>query len=81
MGLGFWSLLDAGGQINVPTFPTVDDAKNHIRSWNSNNDPSFYAFSPLSTDDEYADSNTLEEAGLRHIMGELLITNHTIGHG
>jgi len=36
LGLGFWSKLDAAGQIFACTFETQEDAQKHIDTWEYN---------------------------------------------
>lgn len=35
MGLGFWSKLDAAGQISACTFESPEEAQKHINTWES----------------------------------------------
>lgn len=70
MGLGFWTLLDAVDQDSAALFRDEDDARKHVRSWESHNDPDAYRY--VEADDDlngYASVASLERAGLAHLIG------------
>ena len=72
MGLGFWSKLDAVEQEMVPVFPNEDAAREHIESWDANNDPASYGFAPvIASQGAYATTRELVDAGLKADIGGL----------
>lgn len=72
MGLGFWTKLDSVGQPEVVTFNHVDDAKQHIASWDSGNDPAEYGFAEVEAAGHYATIPALLAAGLEDLMGDMV---------
>jgi hypothetical protein len=71
LGLGFWTLLDTAGQQEAVTFPDIDTARAHIRSWEANADPAAYDFVPVDCID-YATIADLAKAGLGPMLGDML---------
>lgn len=65
MGLGFWSKLDAAGQTMACTFPTEQDAAEHVASWDE--PPAFVLETkPVQVADAsgYATVSEVEAAGM-----------------
>lgn len=79
LGLGFFTLLDCGGQPMVCTFPDEEEARKHIASWDTNNDPNAYRYVSISTDDDWVGYDTLAAVGLEEQARPLLW--ETIGEG
>lgn len=50
LGLGFWSKLDDADQDTAVTFDSVEDAKEHVCSWEKGNDPNDYTCVAVDTD-------------------------------
>lgn len=71
MGMGFWSKMDAAGQVQVPTFPSIDEAREHVSGWDENNNPDDYRFEEMPHDNPYVTIEELEEAGLSDYIGDL----------
>jgi hypothetical protein len=44
MGFFFWSKLDASGQIAAVTFGSVNQAREYIAGWESNDDPDAFGY-------------------------------------
>ena len=75
LGLGWWSLLDAVGQDAATLFDTEEQAREHVRSWQSNNDPDAYRYVEAENDNGgYASIASLERAGLADMIGEMVRT-------
>lgn len=72
LGLGFWTLLDTVGQTSAVTFANVDDAREHISSWDENPDPDSYSFVPVDCQEDYATIADLAKAGLGSVLGDML---------
>lgn len=73
LGLGFWSRLDAVGQDAAVLFGSEDDARTHVRSWESHNDPDAYRYVQAGDDlNGYASVASLERAGLAHMIGGMI---------
>lgn len=53
LGLGFWSKLDDADQDTAVTFDSVEDAKEHVCSWDENNNPNNYTCVSVDTDGRY----------------------------
>lgn len=73
LGFGFWSLLDTAGQEDAVTFPTEQDARDHIKSWD--NPPDMSEFSFPEVDDEGRGSikfTQLGEIGMSHLWPTLI---------
>jgi hypothetical protein len=70
MGLGFFSNLDCAGQIFACVFPSENDAREHIRSWESANNPEGYRYVKV-TCDQWADIDALDAAGLSEFTGPM----------
>lgn len=71
-GLGFFSLLDCAGQEYAASFDNADQAREHIASWESNNDPTAYRFVEVECEEEfYATIEELEAAGLAEFTGPM----------
>lgn len=49
MGLGFWSKLDPAGQDSAVLFADNQEAVEHIRSWDSGNNPEAYKLLDVET--------------------------------
>lgn len=65
MGLGFWSKLDAAGQDSAATFESIEQAKEHISSWDMNNDTDQYMFIQVTSSSPlYATISECVNAGL-----------------
>lgn len=77
IGLGFWSNWDAAGQNTAPTFESEQQARNHVRTWDTLNDDTQYSYVEVEIDDigHYATIDQLRAAGLSNLLGELLVTN------
>jgi hypothetical protein len=71
MGLGFWSLLDPVGQSAAVAFADENDARAHIRSWDSENDPESYGYVAVNAPSGCAGIRSLTDAGLEPLMGEM----------
>lgn len=72
LGLGFFTKLDCAGQTQPCTFPSKQEARGHVASWDANNDPDAYAYHELPDDgNEYATIEELEDAGLGALTVEL----------
>jgi hypothetical protein len=68
-GLGFWSRLDWVGQETVTTFTTVEDAREHVKTWDANNDPDDYTCVACECQpDGYATKDQLLAAGVSKEM-------------
>lgn len=71
IGLGFWSKLDSAGQTHATVFENVEQAKDHVRSWDNHNDPADYGFHEVATQEHGASIDLLKEAGLGHLLGDM----------
>ena len=76
MGLGFWTLMDTAGQSTAPVFDSEEPAREHVRSWESddprNCDPETYHYAEVSVAVAgYASIAELEAAGLGHLLGDM----------
>jgi len=82
MGMAFWSLWDAAGQDCAVVFDTKEDARNHVMSWATHNDPDAYGYAEVGVapDAHYATVADLRKAGLDALIGDLAITVPTFGH-
>lgn len=81
MGLGFWSLWDAAGQVEAVTFPDESTARDYVRGWQNLNDPETYGYAEVTTAGAgFATVEELKEAGLEELLGELQITVPTHGN-
>lgn len=67
LGLGFWTLLDSAGQPSATTFDNELDAREHIASWDENNDPNDYGFVLV----ESGEIQALKDAGLSPLLGDM----------
>lgn len=64
MGLGFWSKIDAVGQLAAVTFPSVEAAEVYMATWESGR-PTGVRFVEVEADAEgYADVAACVRAGL-----------------
>ena len=74
MGLGFWSLMDAAGQYEAATFENEAQARAHVASWDSHNDPNAFGYHKVVCANEfYATVDELKAAGLEDLLGEMEI--------
>ncbi len=71
LGLGFFSVLDSAGQHHATTFPTVEASREHVISWDANNDPDAYRYVEMDGDGEWATVEELEAAGLSEFTKEM----------
>jgi hypothetical protein len=77
MGLGFFSKLDAAGQPSAATFEDEGQARAHVVSWDSNNNPDGYIYRPVNAAaDLYASVPELDAAGLSDLIGDEMRANH-----
>jgi hypothetical protein len=72
MGLGFWSMLDSVGQTHACTFESEPQAREHVSSWDNNNDPDGYSYQAVATDKTYATIPQLIAAGLENLLGDMV---------
>jgi len=70
LGLGFWSLLDHGGQDYAVTFPTRAEAADYVQTWEMNGDPGLYGFVPVNAG-AWASIVHLRAAGLEPLIGKM----------
>lgn len=65
MGLGFWSKLDPADQPSAPTFPTIEDAEQHMAGWDGGR-PAAVSLVPVVPDEPggYASIAACMRAGL-----------------
>lgn len=72
MGFGFFSLLDSVGQEQAVVFISNRQAKDHIRAWDTDNNPDNYKFIQLECDNDlYATIEELKEGGLAEYLGDM----------
>ncbi|MEH0291810.1 hypothetical protein V6R98_02195 [Agrobacterium sp. CCNWLW71] len=64
LGLGFFSQLDCAGQDHATVISDIDLAREHIATWESNNDPSEYRFVEVDAAADWATIEELEAVGL-----------------
>ena len=85
LGLGLWSMWDAGEQPAVATFESEQQARDFVRSWDNGNDDSVYGYPVVEAADEYsATIDELKAAGLEELLGDLamvgLANTTAMGH-
>lgn len=71
MGLGFWTLLDSAAQPAAVVFDSIEQAHEHIETWDEGNDPSAYGFREVAADGHYATIPSLIAAGLAPLLGNM----------
>lgn len=78
MGLGFFSRLDAVGQVAACTFENETQARAHVAGWDSNNDPAAYAYHAVAIEAQgCATVPELTRAGITEAMiGEEMLSIH-----
>lgn len=70
LGLGFWTLLDTAGQSRAVIFESGHQAREHVVSWVSHNDPEQYGFHEVKCANEFfATVEELKLAGLAGLLG------------
>lgn len=69
-GLGFFTLLDSAGQPSACTFTSEAEARKHVASWQSHNDPDAYTY-VVCGGPRYATIADLKAAGLGHLLGDM----------
>jgi hypothetical protein len=74
VGFAFWTRLNPVGQDRVVTFTTKNQARQHVLSWDTCNNPRNYRFVEVNTAmDGYATITELKAAGLHTLLGEMEI--------
>lgn len=78
MGLGWFSRLDAIGQLVACTFENEEQARAHIVGWDSNNDPAAYSYHPVAIAQEgCASIEEMLQAGMTPAMiGDEMMNLH-----
>ncbi len=72
LGMGFWSLMDTAGQSQAATFESEAQARAHVMSWESHNDPDALTYQEVVCANEfYATVEELKAAGLEDLLGEM----------
>lgn len=77
MGLGFFSKMDAVGQVAACTFETEEQARAHVTGWDSANDHAAYDYHAVAI--ATLGCATVEEliaAGLRERIGDEMLSAH-----
>ncbi len=65
LGLGFWSMLDPGGQAAAPTFPGEQAARDYVSTWPEDEEKAGLRFVPVVPDQgDYASIEACVGAGL-----------------
>jgi hypothetical protein len=65
MGLGFFSMLDCAGQEHAVLLVNEVEARAHVASWDSHNNPDGYQYVEVTAaDDDWVTIEELEAAGL-----------------
>lgn len=76
LGLGFFSMLDSGGQKEACVFRDRNDAEAYVSTWAANNDVDDYVYIPVSTQHaQYATIDELRVAGLCEWLGDMVATH------
>lgn len=78
MGFGFFSLLDSVGQEYACTFSTREQARAHIESWDTNNNPEDYDIVQVFCPKGWASPEHMHAAGIPIHMLEPLYTNREL---
>lgn len=82
IGLGFWSMLYAGGTTMAATFPSEEDARDHVAGWKTDNNPDAYTYALVdSIFEQGATIPELQTAGLGHLLGGMTATVEDVGSG
>lgn len=66
LGMGFWTKWETAGQDCVVCFDTEQQAREHISSWETFNNPDDYQYLEVNPDIEnrFASKEALENAGI-----------------
>lgn len=69
LGLSFWSLMDMAGQDAACTFKTEDEAKEHVSTWDMNNNTAEYGYASVTPDDgSYITTAALRASGFSALL-------------
>lgn len=71
LGLGFFSMLDCAGQITAALIESEAEAREHVSTWSTKNDPDTYRYVEVTAVRQWATIEELEAAGLGEFTAPL----------